>query len=151
MPSQSFYLTSILIFSSRLHLGLPSDRFLSELSTKSIYSFMFWHMHSPSHTWIRSPRVWWGPRWNSSQRKTFSALYYCCFPGISTVLNGLFSSISYCLYLSVFNSTWKMIDEIPREGETFQRVVVGENKNEVPSFATPTLFCIRYTPNCSVA
>jgi len=26
-----------------------------------------------------------------------------------------------------------MIDEIPREGETFHRVVVGENRNEVLS------------------
>jgi hypothetical protein len=26
-----------------------------------------------------------------------------------------------------------MIDEIPREGVTFQRVVAGDNKNEVPS------------------
>jgi len=94
---------------------------------------MFWHMHCPSHTWIRSPRVWWGPWWNSSQKKTFSAVYYCCFPCISTFLNWLFSNISYCHYLSVFNSTWEMIDEIPREGEAFQRVVVGDNKNKVPS------------------
>jgi hypothetical protein len=133
MPSQSIYFTSILIFSSRLHLGLPSGRFLSELSTKSLYSFMFCHMHRPPHTPGFDHPQFVEDHDETPHRESFSAVYYCFFPGISTFLNWLFSNISYCLYLSVFNSTWKMIDEMPREVETFQRVVAGENKNEVPS------------------